>query len=85
MALRRRALLCRQAVELVTDHLEGALSRTDGMRLRRHLRGCANCSEYLAQIRAAIQAAGRVEPEPLSPEVESDLVRLYRLWRPNDD
>jgi anti-sigma factor RsiW len=85
MRLRRRGLVCREAVELVTDYLDGALSRSEKARLERHLRGCANCTEYLSQIRATVTAAGRVDPESLTPEVEAQLVGLYRAWRPSKD
>jgi anti-sigma factor RsiW len=78
---RRKDLVCQQAVELVTDYLEGALSRRDRRRFERHLRGCPNCSAYLEQIRATIALAGSVEPEELTTEATQDLVDLYRRWR----
>lgn len=81
MALLRRSLVCRQAVQLVTDYLEGALSRRDRERFEAHLRGCPHCSEYLRQIRATIASVGRVEPESLDPQAREDLVALYRQWR----
>jgi anti-sigma factor RsiW len=78
---RRRDLACRQAVELVTDYLEGALDDRDHARFEAHVAACPNCREYLAQIRATIAAMGRVEPEALAPEVRDELVSLYRGWR----
>jgi anti-sigma factor RsiW len=53
--------VCQQAVELVTDYLEGSLSRRDRRRFEAHLRNCPNCSAYLEQIRATIALAGAVE------------------------
>ena len=73
--------MCQQAVELVTDYLEGALSRRDRRRFESHLRGCPNCSGYLEQIKMTIQLAGRIEPEDLTPEARQDLTDLYRRWR----
>lgn len=73
--------MCQQAVELVTDYLEGALSRRDRRRFESHLRACPNCSAYLEQIRAAIRLAGTIEPEDLTPEARQDLIDLYRRWR----
>jgi hypothetical protein len=35
--VRRRDLVCQQAVELVTDYLEGALPRADRCRYEAHL------------------------------------------------
>lgn len=81
MLLRRPDLVCQQAVELVTDYLEGALSRRERRRLETHLAGCEHCSEYLDQIRATIRATGRVVPENLSPEAQEGLVELFRRWR----
>jgi anti-sigma factor RsiW len=66
---------------MMTEYLEGALSPRDRTRLEAHLAGCPNCSEYLAQIRATISAAGRVEPDDLAPEALDELVSLYRQWR----
>ena len=79
--LPRRDLVCQQAVELVTDYLEGALSRSDRRRFERHLAGCPHCTEYLAQIRETIRLAGRLEPEHLSPQMREEFVDLYRRWR----
>jgi anti-sigma factor RsiW len=81
MFRRRRALVCRQAVELVTDYLEGALSARDRERFEAHLADCPHCTEYLAQMRATIDAIGRIEPDSLAPAVRDELVRLYRRWR----
>lgn len=77
----RRALVCRQAVELVTDYLEGALPRSDQSRFEAHLARCPHCSAYLEQIRITIDALGHVEPERLAPEVQDELVALFRRYR----
>ncbi len=77
----RHDLVCQQAVELVTDYLEGALRGPARRRFDRHLAVCPHCTEYLAQIRQAIRLAGRVTPEDLNPQMRDDLIRLYRRWR----
>ena len=79
--LRRRDLVCQQAVELVTDYLEGALSHAARRRFEAHLAGCPHCTEYLAQIRETIRLAGRLEPEDLTPQMREELTGLYRRWR----
>jgi anti-sigma factor RsiW len=81
MRLRRRTLVCRQAVELMSDYLDGALSVGDRVRLEAHLAGCPHCSEYLAQLRVTIDALGRAEPEALSDEAVDEMVALYLRWR----
>ena len=81
MVLRRRAVVCRQAVELVTDYLEGALSRRERARFEAHLAECPHCTEYLAEMRRTLDVLGRIEPESLGPEVRDELVALYRRWQ----
>ena len=56
---RRRDLVCREAVELMSDYVEGALSKQDSARLEAHLAGCPHCTRYLEQIRATISARRR--------------------------
>ncbi len=83
MSLLRRQdpLVCREVVELVTDYLEGSLSRADRRRFEAHLADCPHCTEYLAQMRATIRLTGRLEPEDLSAAMREDLGELYRRWR----
>ena len=82
MLLRRRDdLACRQVVELVSDYLEGALSRSDRKRFEAHLRACPNCTNYLEQMRATIRATGTITPDDLSPEARTELTDLFRNWR----
>ena len=80
----RSQLVCQQAVELVTDYLEGALSRADRRRFEKHLAGCPHCTEYLAQIRATIVVTGRVTPGDLSPQMRADFIAVYRRWREDE-
>jgi anti-sigma factor (TIGR02949 family) len=78
---RRRDVACRQAVDLMTEYLDGALSPRDRERFEAHLAECDHCVEYLAQIRATIAMAGQFEPDDLPDEVIDELVGLYRSWR----
>jgi len=73
--------VCQQAVELVTDYLEGTLSRRRRRRFEAHLRACPNCAAYLEQIRMTIELTGTIEPDDLTPEAKTDLTDLYRRWR----
>ncbi len=72
---------CRQIVEMVTDYLEGVLSRRDRRRFEHHLAGCPHCTAYLAQMRATLRLTGRLVPEDLSPEMQQELGELYRRWQ----
>lgn len=78
---RRRALVCRNAVALMTDYLEGVLAGRDRDRLEAHLAACPHCSEYLAQLRVTIDTLGAVEPDDLPEEALTELVDLYKRWR----
>jgi anti-sigma factor RsiW len=82
---RREDLVCQQVVELVTDYLEGALSRSQRRRFEAHLAGCEHCTEYLAQMRATIELTGRLQAEDLSPEMRAEFSSIYRRWRSEDD
>jgi anti-sigma factor RsiW len=76
-----REVVCRQAVELVTDYLEDALSRGDRRRFEAHLADCPYCREYLAQMRATIALTGTVQPDDLTPRMQDDFIELYQRWR----
>ena len=82
---RRRApsghdMTCRQAVELVTDYLDGALTGEQAALFRTHLAECPHCTEHLAQIQATVAAVGHVGAEDLDPLAWADLIELYRRW-----
>jgi anti-sigma factor RsiW len=82
--LRRPDLVCQQAVELVTDYLEGRLSHADRRRYETHLAGCPHCTEYLAQLRATIALTGRIGPADVTAAMRADLTAVYRNWRAED-
>jgi len=72
---------CREIVELVTDYLEGAMSRRDRVAFERHLAGCEGCSDYLDQMRAVIRLSARPVEDSLSPELQRELVGAFRDFR----
>ncbi len=74
-----RELTCRQVVEIVTDYLEGRLPLEQQTHFEQHLAYCTGCTEYLRQVRSTI-AAARLPPEPPSPQVERELLKLFRKW-----
>jgi anti-sigma factor RsiW len=73
-------LACQEMVELITDYLEGALSRSQRKRFEAHIAGCEHCHEYLEQMRTTIRLTGRLAADDLTPEMRSEFSSLYRSW-----
>jgi anti-sigma factor RsiW len=74
-------LTCRELVQLITDYLEGGLSRRERRRFERHLRGCDGCTTYVEQVRETVRLAGVLGEGDLSPEVRDELLTAFRDWR----
>lgn len=82
LTLRREPpLVCRQMVELITDYLEGALTRSQRRRFEAHIAGCEHCSEYLRQMHTTIRLSGRLRAEDLTPEMSEEFAAIYRRWQ----
>jgi anti-sigma factor RsiW len=77
----REQFVCRDVVEMLTDYVEGALSRRDRRRLEAHLAACDACSEYLLQLRTTIELTGTLSDDDLTPEMRKEFSALYRRWR----
>jgi anti-sigma factor RsiW len=80
MSLLSRDLVCRQAVALMTDYLEGRLSRRDAKRLAKHLAACDGCTGYLADLKVTIDAVGRTDVDSISDEAVDALTEVYRAF-----
>jgi anti-sigma factor RsiW len=81
MLLRRKELVCQEMVELMTDYLEGGLSRGQRRRFEAHIAKCEHCTEYLEQMRATIRLTGGLRAEDLTPEMSAEFAALYQRWR----
>ncbi|HEX3802150.1 MAG TPA: zf-HC2 domain-containing protein [Solirubrobacteraceae bacterium] len=82
--LRPAEIPCQLVVELVTDYLEGALSRRDRRRFEHHLAGCPHCTAYLQQMRETLRLTGRLVPDDLTPDMQREFSDIYRQWRSED-
>lgn len=80
MKLLPSQLVCQQAVELISDYLDGSLSRRDRRRLEKHLASCDACHAYLEQMRATVAVSGVPAPDDLSPEALETLTELFRRY-----
>ena len=79
-AYRRRRFTCEEMVELVTDYLEGSLTRRDRRRFEAHLSGCDHCTDFLQQMRTTIVLTRSLADEDLSTIRQSELLILFRRW-----
>ena len=77
----RRDLVCQEFVEVVTDYLEGAMSRREAARLEAHLGQCDGCTEYIAQMRRTVRLAGRLTVEDVPAAGRDQLLRQFEEWR----
>jgi anti-sigma factor RsiW len=81
MRLLPHPLVCQQAVELMSDYLDGSLSRRDRRRLTAHLALCDACTAYLEQLRVTIAASGQISADDLAPEALETLTELFERFR----
>ncbi len=75
-----KTFTCQQMVELVTDYLEGRLSRRDRKRFEKHISGCPGCSRYLEQMRVTIRTVGRLDEGRISAAAKRELLEAFRDW-----
>ncbi|MBV9484872.1 MAG: zf-HC2 domain-containing protein [Frankiaceae bacterium] len=76
-----RPLVCRDAVSIMSDFVDGRLPRREANRLERHLADCPHCHEHLEQLRLTIRTLGHAEPEALTETALDDLIEVYQRWR----
>lgn len=74
-------LSCAEAVELMTDYVEGMLDDAARERFEQHLALCVGCDNYLDQVRHTIATAGRLAEGDVPEALRSDLLRAFRGWK----
>ena len=76
-------LTCKEAVELATEYLEGALPPAGRARFESHLAGCPGCRIYLDQLRKTIRLLGslREEGAGMAPQTVEALRGVFRDWK----
>jgi anti-sigma factor RsiW len=80
---RRNDIVCIQFVEVVTDYLDGAMTREERARFEAHLAQCDGCERYLAQIRTTVALTGRVtvdDVDALGAEARGELLAAFRAY-----
>jgi anti-sigma factor RsiW len=73
-------MTCREFVELVTDYLEGRLPDAERERFEDHVELCGGCRPYLDQMRATLDALGRIPEETISADARAELLHAFRDW-----
>jgi anti-sigma factor RsiW len=82
IALRRqKKLTCRELVELVTEYLDGTLSRRDRARFEAHLGACTNCTHYVEQFRETVRLTGTLQESDVSPDAAGALLAQFAEWK----
>jgi len=82
IVLRRpKKLSCQELVELVTEYLEGTLSRRDRARFEAHLAVCTNCTRYVEQFRETVRITGTLRESDVSPEAADALLAQFSEWK----
>jgi anti-sigma factor RsiW len=77
----RNTLKCQELVELVTDYLEGALSRRDRKRFDAHIAACPHCTLYIEQLRQTIALTGTLREEDVQPDARDALLKEFAQWK----
>ena len=72
---------CKELVEVITDYLEGTMAAEDRARFEAHLEACPYCVNYLEQMRATVEALGRLSEESNAPDARTGLLEAFRGWR----
>jgi anti-sigma factor RsiW len=75
-------VICRDAIDVLADYLDGTMAPDLAAELERHLADCAPCRAYLAtyrKTRALGMAAARVEmPEEMQERLRRFLIERLR-------
>lgn len=75
------AMSCQELIELVTEYFERALPPAEQARFERHLGACADCGNYLDQMRRTIQLVGMLEEQDISEEAKEQLLQAFHSWK----
>ena len=74
-------MVCRSAIDRLSDLLDGEATLWQRISVRGHLAMCANCRNYFQQFRRIYELCGRVEPVQLPDDFEEVMGRVLRAWR----
>jgi putative zinc finger protein len=75
-------IACREFVELVTEHLEGALPEEFEKAIAAHLELCDPCVAYLEQVRTTVRLLGTLPVASLPRAARARLLDVYASLHP---
>jgi predicted anti-sigma-YlaC factor YlaD len=73
-------LNCHDLTLLVTEYLDGNMGMFRRMQFDIHVAMCPDCRRYLDQMKETTRVLGQVPPVALPPEVEAEMLDLFRAW-----
>lgn len=74
-------LTCQELTELVTDYVEGRLSRWERLRFSMHVGWCRHCRAFLRDRKLTIKTLGKLPADPIPPGVRDELLEKFRDWK----
>ena len=74
-------LVCRSAVDLLSDLLDGEATFWQRMSVRGHLAMCSKCRSYFRQFQRIYELCGRVQPSQLPDDFEEVMGKVLQGWR----
>jgi anti-sigma factor RsiW len=81
MNLLSEPMTCKELVEIVTDYLEGQLSRGERARFEQHVAACEDCTIYFDQIRRITRAGALLADTFVAREALAPLLTAFRGWK----
>jgi predicted anti-sigma-YlaC factor YlaD len=73
-------LSCEELVKVVTEYLEGSLSREERTLFETHLCYCRPCRVYVEQMERTVRLAGGLEAVSVPTEQRDRLLAAFRDW-----
>lgn len=67
---------CRDAMALLTEGTDGALSGITAATFKVHVAACKPCGRYRKQIERALELLARLPPEPVPADEIEDIVTM---------
>ncbi len=71
-------ITCKDLVDLLSDYVDGELDWATARRLKKHLRGCVDCTAFLNTFRKTRAMTREAAEAAMPPELRARLRRFLR-------